>query len=625
MKKYLFLILILCTQSGIAQLNPERVARFCDSLLLYGINKPMIPGAILSVLSADTVYLLEGYGYSNYQQEIPVDPDETLFQLGSVGKLFTAIAALQQVEAGQLEPDKSINDYLQGWQIEHSYDRDITLFDLLTHTAGFNDHVIGYMARSENEILPLSEYLKKSRPGLFQEPGSSINYSNYGYALAGHLAANSAGKTFKEYIQEFLFDPLKMGSSTYYLPDDYTEKSNYARGYQWRETFEEVSSYPRHATPAGSINSTASDMSVFMQAILKKDTQLLSEPFWHLLLDQQFTNHQRLSGYSMGMEIQNFNGYGAVAKAGQVPGFLSILLLFPEDDLGLFISLNTETDNFLELFFTEFRKEFFSTQKAQISEKIDQSVDEYVGHYANQRSNNHTIEELFMLYAGHFELFKSKDNNLLAWHNGGWQEYVMTEQDVFQNKESTDIYITFSRNENGELNGMYRNVVVGGIQIPSSYRKLGWFERPRFMNDEYPFLLMIVPSYFVLVLVWMATWLIRKRKPGFLAGTRIPVYYHATALLFLFLFIWNISGFFLPLLKNRSELFFDFNQALYSMRYFNWIMAIASVSLLILSIHIWVKKSGNWLIRLYFTLYSLVAFSYILLLHRWHFLNITYQ
>ena len=107
--------------------------------------------------------------------------------------------------------------------------------------------------------------------------------------------------------------------------------------------------------------------------------------------------------------------------------------------------------------------------------------------------------------------------------------------------------------------------------------------------------------------------------------TRIPAYYHATAILFLILFLWNIIGFFIPLLQNREELFFGINPSLVSMKYFNWAMAITAVGLVFLSIHQWIKSHGNWMIRIYYLLYSLVAVSYILILHRWHFLNVVYN
>ncbi len=624
MKNLLHTSFLILTFSLNAQLDSNQVVHFSDSMMRYGTSVPMIPGGILSIVSSDTIYHQSGYGYGNYQDKLPIDPEQTLFQLGSVGKVMTAISVLQQVENEGLELQRNVNDYLEGWSIANPYSRDLTLSHLLTHTAGLNDHVIGYLARNVKELTSLEVHLKKNMPSFFQPPGVNINYSNYSYALAGHLVEIASEKSFSDYVQSNILDRIGMSKSTYVLPDNYQERVEYARGYRWRETFEEIRSYPRHAIPAGSINATGADMATFMQALLARDSSLLSTVSFDYLLEQQFANDDHLTGYSLGMEIQDFNGHFAVAKGGQIPGFLSILILFPKNDLGIFLSLNTETDNFLELFFREFKRRFFSTP-GNAGERLEADISEYIGHYGSLRTNHETIEELFMLYDGHFEFTRSSRGNLTAFHNGEWQEYLMTERDVFRNEDDPNQFAIFKRDTSGEISHLYRNVQVGGIQIPASYRRLGWFERPRFMNDEYPILLLIVPSYLLLVLGWIFIFFIRKKKPELLLKSKIPALYHAMALLFLLLFFWNIIGFFLPLLRDRADLFFDFDQSLLSMRYYNWTMAITAIGLVVLTFILWFRNEGNWAIRLYYSLYSLVALSYVLILHRWHFLHITYQ
>ena len=86
------------------------------------------------------------------------------------------------------------------------------------------------------------------------------------------------------------------------------------------DTFEKAKMYPRHAKPAGSVVATGKDMILLGQALIRRDSLLLSQKSFDRLLEQEFSNHPRLTGYTLGMEVQNFNGYQAIAKGGQVTG-----------------------------------------------------------------------------------------------------------------------------------------------------------------------------------------------------------------------------------------------------------------------------------------------------------------
>lgn len=618
MKGRILVALLLISWCTNGQISPVKFRVFCDSLIRYGVDQSLIPGAALSIVTPDSILLASGYGYSDYQRKIEANA-QTLFQLGSVGKLLTAIGVLQQIESGALGLHEPVNTYLDRFQVDDRWGA-ITTFHLLTHTAGLNDRVIGYLARSNDDHQPLGEHLKENMPAAFQPPGQSINYSNYGYALAGYLSQIASGLPFDRYIKQNIFHPLQLRSSTYHLPDDYQDRESFAKGYQLRESFREVRSFPRHATPAGSFISNSADMARLLQAMLKRDSALLSDSSFQLLFEQQFTNHPVLPGYSLGLEIQRFNGYEAIGKGGHVPGFLSLVLFFPAHKLAMFLSVNTETDNFLEIFTRALKTEFFPRDTIPLQPEVVLDLKAYTGHYANERTNHESIAELFQLYMGHVELLKDGDH-LKVFQNGRWHFYRPVSEWVFQNTKQPDRYLTFAK-VGGRVTAMYQSVEIGGIQVPSSYRKLSWFERPRFMNDEYPVLLMVLLIYLLLPLAWLAVHLIRKRRPGFLMAMRVPFFYHTSALLFLGLWLWNVLGFFVPLLRRREELLFGVAPGLTSMKYLNWALALLAVVLLAQSVLMWIRRDGNWFFRIFFTFFSLIAFSYILILHRWHFLSV---
>ena len=281
------------------------------------------------------------------------------------------------------------------------------------------------MSRSAKSLKPLKEHLPTNMPQLFQSPGLSINYSNYSYALAGHLVELSSKQPFAAYIKRNIFDKLGMTESTYYLPDNYDTQSQYALGYKWRKTFEKVKAFPRHATPAGSILSTANDMSLFVQALLKQDSKLLNSKGFNLLLSQQFTNHPLQTGYTLGLEVQNFGGQIVFAKGGNVPGFITVFILFPQHNLGIFLSTNTQTDNFFEMFWAGFQQKFFpGNQPTQSKPPSKVNLHEYTGTYSNERTNHHTLEQMFALFSGRFDIWRSKSGNLACYHNGKTHQYI---------------------------------------------------------------------------------------------------------------------------------------------------------------------------------------------------------
>ena len=119
------------------------------------------------------------------------------------------------------------------------------------------------------------------------------------------------------------------------------------------------------------------------------------------------------------------------------------------------------------------------------------------------------------MFMGQFKLYGSKSGNLAAYHNSEQHEYQYIGDDVFQDLTNLNTYIVFKRN-NREIASMHRNVNIMGIVIPASYVKLSWFERPRFLNDEYPYLLIIMLSYLLIPFLWIFRYFIRKKKPEYL-------------------------------------------------------------------------------------------------------------
>ena len=261
--------------------------------------------------------------------------------------------------------------------------------------------------------------VRQFNPGLFQVPGTEINYSNYSYALAGLIVQEVSEKEFSIYVEERIFKQLGMTNSTLEFPEAYETLEEYASAYRKSEDgFKEVHIYPRHAVPAGSLVSTPEDMGKFIKSLFNNNTSLLSEKSWDLFYTQQFTNHPLLNGYAYGLEHQNAFGMDAWAKGGMLPGMLSQILIVP-DEYAFFSVLNTDDDSFSEIFCNTLRDKTQADISLQHDFNENINTAKYIGVYRNKRYNRNSEENIVSLFRGQFDVYDNQtEDTLVVYHNG---------------------------------------------------------------------------------------------------------------------------------------------------------------------------------------------------------------
>jgi CubicO group peptidase (beta-lactamase class C family) len=128
-----------------AELPPDagRLKSYIDGLMSGLIASGEIPGAAVLVIQDGKVTLKAGYGFADIRDRVPVDPERTRFRVASISKLFTATAVMQVVEQGKADLNADVNTYLQAFKIQPNYPEPVTLANILTHTAGFDDRYLG--------------------------------------------------------------------------------------------------------------------------------------------------------------------------------------------------------------------------------------------------------------------------------------------------------------------------------------------------------------------------------------------------------------------------------------------------------------------------------------------------
>ena len=167
-------------------LTAADAAAFLDGMLPSGMAIGDIAGATVAIVKDDAVLLTRAYGFADVEKRIPVSAEQTLFRPASISKLFTWTAVMQQVEAGKLDLDGDINDYLD-FKIEGYGGAPIKLRHLLTHTAGFEESLLDLLVEDVAKVKPLGEALKDGIPARIYPPGTVPAYSNYGASLGGYI------------------------------------------------------------------------------------------------------------------------------------------------------------------------------------------------------------------------------------------------------------------------------------------------------------------------------------------------------------------------------------------------------------------------------------------------------
>ncbi len=229
------------------QLTPQDVEAFLDGFLPIQLQRDDIAGAVVMIVKDGKVLFAKGYGYSDVKNKKPVTVDATLFRPGSISKTFTWTAVMQLVEQGKLDLNRDVNDYLD-FKIPATFDKPITLKDIMTHTPGFEETIKELFVANAADMRPLKDYLTSHLPKEIFPPGTTPAYSNYGATLAGYIVQRVSGMPFDDYIEQNILGPLGMKHSTFRqpLPDDLKPlmSDGYSKASQPAKSFEFVQAWP---------------------------------------------------------------------------------------------------------------------------------------------------------------------------------------------------------------------------------------------------------------------------------------------------------------------------------------------------------------------------------------------
>ena len=324
-------------------LTKQDLDAWLDGYFPYAISSGDIAGVVVVVVKDGQVLTERGFGLADVKTRRPIDPKTTLFRPGSVSKLFTWTAVMQQVEAGKIDLDADVNRYLD-FKIPPYHGQPVTMRDLMTHTAGFAETIKHLFPGKAADVTPLGKLMSEWTPHRIFPPGEVPAYSNYGAALAGYIVQRVSGEPFDQYIARHIFQPLGMEHSSFSQPLQPALLANMSSGYA-------RASQPAHSyefvgpAPAGSLAATADDMTHFMVAQLNNgqygSVRILQDATARQMHAPQAQHTPPLNGMALGFYHEDRNGHVIVGHAGDTDVFHSDLHLLLNDNVGIFLSFNS--------------------------------------------------------------------------------------------------------------------------------------------------------------------------------------------------------------------------------------------------------------------------------------------
>lgn len=325
------------------ELTATDLEAFLDGMMPAQLERENIAGAVISVVKDGKLIFAKGYGYADIEKRRPVTADATLFRPGSISKLFTWTSVMQLVEQGKLDLDKDVNTYID-FQIPPAFGKPVTLRDIMTHTAGFEETARDLFVADAQHLTSLDQYLKHHLPNRIFPPFVVPAYSNYATTLAGYIVQRVSGKPFEQYVADNIYAPLEMKRTTFVQPlpaelqplmsQGYRKASDKAKPFEFVEAF-----------PAGSVSTTARDMANFMMAHLQDgrfgDKQILRPETAKLMHSRIFGSDDRLNGMAHGFYEESRNGLRIIGHGGDTELFHSDLHLILAQNVGFFVSYNS--------------------------------------------------------------------------------------------------------------------------------------------------------------------------------------------------------------------------------------------------------------------------------------------
>lgn len=303
-----------------------------------------IPGLSLAIVQNGKAIKVKGYGLLNIEEKKPASAD-TIFDIGSVSKPFTACAIMQLAERGKLNIDDPITRYFADLPAPW---KGITIRHLLLHTSGIKDYQteIPLSEEAEPKDLTPTDYMRKAESvPLNFRPGEKWSYSHTNFLLLGMIIESASGMRFSDYIAKRLLNPLEMTSS--YVRGARAKTGEMAMGYKLKGADLQPVERENRRFADNYLASSARDMAKFAEA-LDTGTFLTASSRQSMWTAGKLKNGTPVIT-GLGWYVETVGTHRAIGHGGEVGGFSSNMTRFPDDKLTIVVLTNRSEINAFEL------------------------------------------------------------------------------------------------------------------------------------------------------------------------------------------------------------------------------------------------------------------------------------
>jgi CubicO group peptidase (beta-lactamase class C family) len=613
--------------------DPAELEVFLDELIGKQMAENHVAGAAISVVKDSQLLFAKGYGYADIEKGIPVDPDQTIFSIGSIGKVFTWTAVMQLVEQGKLDLEADINTYLD-FRISDTFPQPVTLKHLMTHTSGFEDRWFGSAVSDANDLEPVREFLISFMPARVRPPGEIVAYSNYNAALAGYIVSQVSGQPYEQYIQDHILDPLGMQHSTVRSPIPPELRPYASKGY-WYENgvFQILPDYIGQPAglPSGAHKASVTDMARFMIAHLQggrysdantAEVQILKETTAQQMHTTLYAPDPRLLGNAYGFFDWSDNGQRTLGHRGYLPPMNSLLLLLPDQNLGVFVTYNSESAKPITNPHFGFQRAFFdhyypssAVEPIQPPVEFVEQAGRFEGNYEGTGASYTTLAKIFQFF-NQVELSDSGEGTLTLTIEGNELRFVAVEPLYFRQVDGP-FSLVFREDEQGRITSMYTDLTPF-----QAFEKLDWYETAGFNMALALGSVLIFLSMIPVVLIRA----IRNRRRG---GDRNPSPRGARAAHWILLAISVLNllflvGVVLGMTGIMQNVLLDPPLILKIALGLDLLSAVLTAGALVYIVMAWKNRYWGITARAYYTLVTLSAAAFVWFLNYWNLLGWRY-
>jgi D-alanyl-D-alanine carboxypeptidase len=320
---------------------PAATASGIDAAAAEVLKATGVPSASVAVVEGGKVAYVKAYGMARLEPAIAAEPGMQ-YSIGSISKQFTAALVLLLAQDGKLKLNDPVGKYLP----ELTRAKEVTIRQVLSMTSGYQDfwpedYVMTSMMKPSDPQHILDVWGKKP---LDFEPGTEWQYSNTNYVIAGRIAEIAGGKPLIEQLQERIFQPLKMAGV--FNSDASRLPANDPTGY-YRHALGPLRPAPQEGQgwmfAAGELAMPASDLALWNISLM--DRTLLAQASYDTMFTEVKLKDGKGTGYGLGVQVGNRNGHRFIEHSGEVSGFVSENIVFPDDKAAVTVLTNEDASS----------------------------------------------------------------------------------------------------------------------------------------------------------------------------------------------------------------------------------------------------------------------------------------